>query len=543
MLELSPMFRLSLLFFFTSLVHANPTLFFNGKFSAQYTPHSQTASELLVENGKVVQLGNHLSVPYNTQRIDLKGKWVFPALTDAHIHLVESGGESRKLNLKNKSLNEILDLLSKTKGNRKTLVGFGWDQTYFPNQAFPTRLLLDKISHSHPIILFRIDGHAAWVNTLALKKSGLWGSSDKQLSNQILKDSKGIPTGIVLDDGLKALQVLMTPATGQEIQEDIRLLVQRALSLGITSIHDAGISKFELKALKDLLKKENIPFRFYEMVSASDRTALEDILKQGPEINTFDGRLNVRAVKLYLDGAMGSRGALFSQAYSDDPKTFGLQLLTEKELETLIRSIDKSGFQVAIHTIGSKANHLAISILEKVFGTQTRQKRPRLEHAQVLELADIDKMGQLGIIASMQPVHCASDSRWVIQRIGKDRARYSYAWRSLLKAQVPLAFGSDSPIEDLDPWPGLFAATQRKDFIPEERITLSEAFQAFTEGASYAAFQEQWSGSLNPGKWADFIVLEKNPLLLAPEELLASSIVATYFAGKKVYAPQTAPGR
>jgi predicted amidohydrolase YtcJ len=529
------MFRAYFFLLFSSLAYAKPTLFFNGNFFAEYKSHSKKGTQLLVEDGKVVQLGNNLLVPADTERVDLKGMWVFPALTDSHIHLVESGGESRKLNLKNKSLDEILALLKGKSLSGETIVGFGWDQTNFPGKAFPNRQSLDAISTSQPIILFRIDGHAAWVNTFALKQSGLWSSLDKQLEKQILKDPSGSPSGIVLDDGLKALQAIIAPADQEEIQRDIRSLVKRALSLGITSIHDAGISKSELAALKDLLRKEKIPFRFYEMLSASDKTSLEQSLKDGPEIDRFEGKLTIRTVKLYLDGAMGSRGALFSEPYSDDPKTVGLQLLSQEELETLIRKIDKSGFQVAIHAIGSKANHLAIKVLEKILGDRTRKKRPRLEHAQVLELSDIKKMGQLGIIASMQPVHCSSDSRWAIQRIGKKRARYAYAWRTVLNEKVPLAFGSDSPIEDLSPWPGVLAAIDRGLFFPEEEIARSEAFQSFTEGASYAAFQDEWLGSLSKGKWADFILLDRNPLLIAPKDLPSLSIISTYFAGKKVY--------
>ncbi|MFM8269376.1 MAG: amidohydrolase, partial [Pseudomonadota bacterium] len=265
--------------------------------------------------------------------------------------------------------------------------------------------------------------------------------------------------------------------------------------------------------------------------------------EHGTQDLLLDSRLSLRAVKIYLDGALGSRGALLDSPYDDSPKNQGIQIWKESEFEELVRLIDSHGFQVAVHAIGNRANEIAVRVFEKVWGEKTKLKRPRIEHAQVLSEDLIRKMGKLGIIASMQPVHCSSDSSWVVDRIGKKRARFSYPWRTLLDTQVPLAFGTDSPIEDFTPWPGLFSSISRRSlnlsdanaFFPEEKINLKEALLAFSQGAAYASFQETMLGSLEPGKWADFFVSDKNLRELLPEELLKQEVQATYFSGRLVY--------
>ena len=517
--------KLNFLAFFACITSfAEPILFFNGKIVPTFSKNTYF-SQLLVENGKVIQIGNQLPVSKRVRRHDLKGKWVFPALTDSHVHLFSTGKEKKQLNLKGKSLPEIRELLKTALDKKpKLLVGFGWDQNLWPNKKFPEIDFLDSLSKKIPIILFRIDGHAAWTNTVGLIRSGL------------LKVSKtaGLPKGIVVDLGLEKLQRLIPDSSDREMKDEIKTVVQEALRQGVTSIHDAGITKKEFELLKATIEKENLPFRFYEMASSSTPEELEHFLKIGPQKNLLDSRLTLRTVKVYLDGALGSRGALFEEPYDDAPETKGIQIWKEKELEHLVRKIDSQGFQVAVHAIGSRANEMAVSLFEKLWGKNTALKRPRIEHAQILTDGLIQKMGKLRIIASMQPVHCSSDSPWVIERIGKKRAQTAYPWRSLLKAKAPLAFGTDSPIEAFTPWPGLFSSITRT-FVPEESISLSEAFDAFTQGAAYSSFQENYLGSLEPGKWADFILVESNLLELRPEEILKQEVLETFFAGTEVY--------
>lgn len=496
---------------------AQSTLFFNANIISSFSSLENPTRELLVRDSKVVKIGNRLEVPSETVRVDLQGKWVFPALADSHVHLLSTGHEKTQLNLRGKSLEEIRELLVQSLAKKpRILVGFGWDQNLWPNKSMPQIKFLDSISKDIPLILFRVDGHAAWANSIALEKAGL---KKKE---------------VVVDLGLEQLQKLIPNSTQKEMEEEIKSVVKEALKNGVTSLHDAGISKREFDVLKRTIKKENLPFRFYEMASSANRKELEQILKNGPQDGLLDSRLSLRTVKVYLDGALGSRGALFDNPYEDDPKNRGIQIWKEDELEELVRMIDRHGFQVAVHAIGSRANEIAIHVFEKVWGKNTKIKRPRIEHAQVLSENLINKIGQLGIVASMQPVHCSSDSSWVIDRIGKSRARFSYPWRSLLKAKAPLAFGTDSPIEDFTPWPGLFSSVTRH-FFPEEAISLREALLAFTEGAAYSSFQEASLGSLEPGKWADFFVLDKNLMELEPEEILKQEVQATYFGGTRVY--------
>ncbi|NBT59920.1 hypothetical protein EBT16_14180, partial [bacterium] len=326
---------------------AQPLFFFNGKIVSSYSNGANVSSELLVENGKVVRLGNKLSLPKDVLKKDLRGKWVFPALTDAHAHLLSTGREKKQLNLRGLSLpaiqQSILNALSK---KPEMIVGFGWDQNLWPGKSFPQIDFLDSLTQTVPVVLFRIDGHAAWANTLALKRAGLMD----------LQNPKGIPKGVVVDVGLEKLESIIPPSTDLELREEIKSVVNYGLSRGFTSLHDAGISSREFAVLKDTILRDQIPFRFYEMASASDRKLLESVLKAGPQVNLLDSRLHLRAVKIYLDGALGSRGALFEAPYEDQPHQKGIQIRTEKELEELIRLSDQSGFQVAVHAIGTKAN-------------------------------------------------------------------------------------------------------------------------------------------------------------------------------------------
>lgn len=510
-------------------------LFFNGNIIHSVETPNVTAHQLHVENGKVVSVGQSLEVPQNTLKKDLKGRWVIPAFTDSHAHLLETGEEGLGLDLKNKSLLEIRKLVERELKNSPRpaiITGFGWDQSLWPEAKFPHRKFLDEISSEIPIILFRIDGHAAWANTVALRKAQLLENLKTE------EDQKSV----VVDVGLDKLQALLPPLSDQEIENRIQRTVTKALSLGITGIHDPGIGLREYEVLKDLIRRKNLPFRFYEMASAQSELDLESFLKRGTQVDLFEGRLTLRTVKLYLDGALGSRGALLEKPYEDSPTETGLQLLEESKLESLIKKIDRHGFQVAIHAIGPRANRIALSALEKSLGKRTRKARPRIEHAQILDENSIAQMGRLGVIAAMQPIHCTSDSRWIFERIGKSRARFAYPWKSLLRAQTLLAFGSDSPIESLNPWKGLFAATTRRAhpkshaaFFPEETLSLNEALNAYTQGAAFAAFQENQAGSLTPGKWADFQVLTHNPFRLKPSELFEETPQATYFSGQLVY--------
>ena len=381
------------------------------------------------------------------------------------------------------------------------------------------------------------------MNTFALRASHLWDKKEDPQGGKIVRDAKGEPTGMLIDTAMKELPALAGPTSDAQTEQYISAAIEKALSIGITSIHDAAATPHQVEAIRRLLKQGHLGFRFYEMLHTDDPHEFSAMLEHGIETNAENGRLTVRAVKLYADGAMGSRGAAFEEPYSDDPGNRGLLHSSEEELEKEMRQIDANGFQVAVHAIGSLGNQVTIDALEKTLGSKIREKRPRLEHAQVLTKAQIRRIAKLGIIASMQPIHCTSDMKWIVQRIGPKRARYSYAWRSLLNAKVPLAFGSDAPVDDLNPWHGLFAAftRQTKDFkpaggfYPQERITLREAYRAYTTGAAFAGFSENELGSLEKGKWADFIIVAKDPFKVSPRKLRDMHVEETYVGGEKAW--------
>jgi predicted amidohydrolase YtcJ len=542
--------KLSLIFLFIcSLAFSKTIHYTNAKILTDFTKKDVFASELLVADGKITHIGTELSAPEGTPKVDLEGRYILPALTDAHAHLIDIGKEKFEVDLRgSRSPEEVVRkvraFLKKEKPKKGSLIsGNGWDQSDWPGKSFPHRTLLDQISNTQPIVLYRVDGHAAWTNTKALQLSGIWEKREDPKGGKVIRDKRNEPTGILIDEAMNPLGSLRWELTPNEIERFVKVAVERALSLGIVSIHDAGLAPEHVGILRKMLVDKKLSFRFYEMLSAGDDKALEKALNAGPIIDAENDRLTVRTVKLYADGAMGSRGAAFDLPYNDDAANSGLLMMTSEEMEKAFRRIDSKGFQIAVHAIGSKANRLVIDALQKALGSDIAKKRPRLEHAQVLTKEDIDRIGKLGIIASMQPIHATSDMKWVVDRIGKERARYSYAWKSLLKTGSPLAFGSDAPVEALNPWPGLYAAVTRKNaeqkpegaFFPEERVSLPDAFRAFTEGAAFAAFQESKMGSLTPGKWADFIALSKNPFQGESKELLTVQVEATYLAGEKVW--------
>jgi len=510
---------LSLFWWILSLPSQAETTHFKGgriltHFSSEY---EEVVSELVVSNGKVIAAGKNLTPPRNAVTVDLKNDWVMPALSDSHVHLLETGSLSDRIDLRGKSVTEIQKSLTESiKRNplMSVVVGFGWDQTLWNPAQYPKKTDLDIVSSTLPIILFRVDGHAAWVNSLALKRAQLSGE------------------GIIIDKHLNKIEALIPEKSIQEKRTAFEAVVKRALSLGITSLHDAGISNKDYLILKDWVRDTLPPIRLFEMASSQNKSELEKVLSMGPEKNLFSDRLHRRTVKIYLDGALGSRGALLEFPYSDDPSRSGIQMISEKELEALIRKADNSGFQVAVHAIGDKANRLALESFRKIWGKNTKLKRPRLEHAQVLSKKLISEISLLGIIASIQPVHFESDQRWYKERLGEERSSFAYAWKPLSEAGAILSFGSDSPIEDLNPSPGIQSALSRG-------LNIYQVFDGFTHGATYASFQEDTLGRLLPGFWADFVVLKENPLrsILQSHDKKGFSdlIQATYFSGKKVF--------
>jgi predicted amidohydrolase YtcJ len=361
------------------------------------------------------------------------------------------------------------------------------------------------------------------------------------MGGKILRDAQGEATGILIDRAQGLVSSKIPPPTDEQIRQRLRAAALECARLGMTSVHDAGISAQVLRAYRQLVAAKLLPVRVYAMIGG-EGPLWEEYLRKGPERGDF---LTVRSIKLVADGAMGSRGAAFWQPYSDDPGNAGLLILKQETIERVSRQAAARGFQVATHAIGDRANRVALDAYGAVLG-ENNDKRFRIEHAQAISLPDFEKFRRFGVIASMQSTHATSDMRWAVKRMGPDRLMGAYAWRRMLAAGVKFANGSDFPVEDPNPFYGLFAAVTRQDqkgfpaggWMPDQRLTRAEALHSFTLGGAYAAFEEQEKGSLEPGKLADFLVLERDLMTVPELEIPTIRVRMTVLGGRTVFGAQ-----
>jgi len=399
------------------------------------------------------------------------------------------------------------------------------------------------VSGDHPVYLTRVDGHAGWANTRALQAAGLTAATADPDGGRILRDAAGAPTGILVD-AAQRLVAARIPEPAREVRK--RRLhggLVAAAEAGLTSVHDAGVTLDTIPLYKELLAEGRLPVRAYVMLRGPVEF-LEHADTLQPEIGLGDGRLTVRAIKVVSDGALGSRGALLLEPYSDEPSTRGLLTVDRDAFPKLLEAALRRGFQVATHAIGDAANRFVLDGYEKVFaaGGGARQ-RFRVEHAQVLALSDVPRFKALDVIPSMQPTHCTSDMYWAEARVGPQRAQGAYLWKTFLDQGVPIAGGSDAPVEKIAVLPGIYAAVTRQDakgwppggWHPEQRVTLREAIEMFTRGAAFAAFEEADRGTIEVGKRADFTVLSRDITALPPADILKTDIVMTIVGGEVAY--------
>ena len=480
--------------------------------------------------------------------LDLKGRAVLPAFTDAHAHLLRIGLRHLQLDLsgcaaKGEALRAVA-ARARARPPGQLIRGFGWDQTAWGEDAFPTRQDLDAVAAAHPVYLERVDAHAVWVNSRLLKTAGVTAATPDPPGGAILRDARGDPTGTLLDRARE----LVTPHLPDwtEAEKTTALLEAAAAChrVGITSLHDAAVSAPTLDLLHRLSGERRLRLRVYAMLHGEE--AVEGALPLGPQVGLYDGFLTVRAVKLFVDGALGSRGAALLTPYRDAPGEAGLLLMDEEAIAQAASRALSHGFQVCAHAIGDRANRETLRAYHRLREAfpEVAGARLRVEHAQVVHPADLTAFGDLPLIVSIQPTHATTDMRWAEARLGPERLPGAYAWRSLLKAGAVLAGGSDAPIEPLGPLAGVYAAVTRQDaagnpaggFRREERLTVREALDLYTRGAAYAAFEEGERGSLRPGALADLVVLSADPLRAAPKELLEITVDYTILDGAVVYA-------
>jgi predicted amidohydrolase YtcJ len=506
---------------------------------------------IAVRGGRIAALGTDAElralVGPSTRRVDLRGALVLPGLTDAHVHVEGLGTARESLDLVGAStLDEALARVAaaaRKLGPGEWLLGRGWDQNDWPGQKFPGAADLDRVSGDHPVYLTRVDGHAGWANTRALQAAGLTAATADPDGGRILRDAAGAPTGILVDAAQRLVSARI-PAPPRDVRK--RRLhggLVAAAEAGLTSVHDAGVTLDTVPLYKELLAEGHMPIRAYVMLRGPAEF-LEHADSLQPEIGLGDGRLTVRAIKVVSDGALGSRGALLLEPYSDEPSTRGLLTVDRDAFPRLLEAAVRRGFQVATHAIGDAANRFVLDGYEKAFaaGGGARQ-RFRVEHAQVLALSDVPRFKALDVIPSMQPTHCTSDMYWAEARVGPQRAQGAYLWKTFLEQGVPIAGGSDAPVEKIDVLPGIYAAVTRQDakgwppggWHPGQRVTLREAIEMFARGAAFAAFEEADRGTIEVGKRADFTVLDRDITALPPAEILKTNVKMTIVGGEVAY--------
>ncbi|KRG39641.1 amidohydrolase [Stenotrophomonas pictorum JCM 9942] len=505
------------------------------------------------DTGRVLDVGSAdalLQLYPQAPRIDLGEATVVPGLIDAHAHLVYLGNTLSQADLSGaKSRAEVVERLKafeKTLAPGEWLLGRGWDQNRWDNTDFPTVADLDAAFPQRPVYLDRVDGHAGWVNSAALRIAEEGGKSlagDWQpAGGRIVRDAAGKPTGVLVD-GAAALVSAHIPALDEAAREKrLHAALQEAVRNGLTGVHDMGVSREDLALMKRLADQGRLPLRI-DAYADGNQAALDDLCRSGLYQHA-GGRLQMRGVKLFMDGALGSRGAALLADYSDDPHNHGLLMTSPADFELAVRKADGCKVQVATHAIGDRGNRIVLDTYEKVLGARKGDDhRWRVEHAQVVALEDIARFAPLGVVASMQPTHATSDMGWAEQRVGPERIKGAYAWQRYLHSGARLALGSDFPVEQVDPRLGLYAAVTRQDrdgqppggWQPEQRLSAAEALRGFTRDAAWAGHDEAEVGTLKRGLRADFVVLDRDPLTVAAGELDELKVLSTWVDGEPVY--------
>ncbi len=507
------------------------------------------------DQGKVVQVLRGSSagvvVPID-RRVDVGGRALLPGLIDAHGHVMALGLAALQLDLVGTSsvadLQQRLRSYSALRANHAWIVGRGWNQELWTDSRFPTAADLDVIVAERPVTLERIDGHALVVNSAALRAAGITAATKDPVGGKIERDGNGNPTGLLVDAAMELVSSKVPPPSEQTMAQALAKAQEILLATGITATADMGTSVADWAAMNQAGRTGRLNLRI--MAYSSGVGPIATIAPTGPSNWLFSDRLRLVGVKLYSDGALGSRGAYLKQPYADQPETRGLRFLTDEELRAQADQAASKGLQLAIHAIGDAADAQVISAYEELSRKYGKDRRWRIEHFQIADPADIPHLAPAGIIASMQPTHQTSDRLMAEKRLGPDRLAGAYAWQSVIKSGARIAFGSDFPVESPNPFPGLAAAISRQDvnglppggWMPEQRVSFEQALSGFTRDAAYAGFAEQKIGSLEPGKWADFVIVDRDISEADAMAIAQTQVLETWVAGKKVWSATKAGG-
>ena len=477
--------------------------------------------------------------------IDGSGKTLIPGLIDAHGHVGSYGLSLLRVDLvgalsESEAADRVLEFAD-SNPELNWILGRGWNQVLWEEGEFPNAKSLDDLIDDRPVWLTRVDGHAGWANSEALELAGITQGTADPVGGQIIRDKDGTATGVLIDTAMNFVSSKVPKPTIEDEKIALATAMQALAGYGLTSVHDAGINSQTVKAYKELATKSPLTIRINAMLSASD-PLYQDRLAEGL-FSSEDQTLVINSVKIVSDGALGSRGAALLEEYTDDPGNIGLLRYNDERLEYLMRVAMNSNFQVNTHAIGDSANLKVLDNYERLIReTGSRSMRHRIEHAQILRYEDIERFNNLGVIPSMQSIHATSDKNMAQDRLGEVRIQGAYAWRKLLDTGARIANGSDFPVESPNPFWGLHAAVTRQDrngeprdgWFPEERMTLVEAFASYTIDAAYAGHQEDFIGTLEAGKKADFIILDRDIFNVPASEIWETQVTETWVNGIRV---------
>lgn len=511
------------------------------------------ATAVLVVNGRIQAVGGDEAVraaaPRDVAAVDLAGKAVVPGFIDSHLHLLSFGMHLQRLDLA--LVGSLAELVRRVAERHRALpagdwlIGRGWDQDLFAEKRYPTRQDLDAVVPDRPVALTRACGHVMVVNSEALRRAGLTAGTPDPDGGKIDRDAAGEPTGVLRELAMGLVGRFIPKPSAKELEPALRAAVGRALAAGVTGVHSDDCGAFGFDTVLDLYRRnlgpEGLPFRVSMDVS---NDVISDLLATDLRTGSGDEHVRIGAVKMFADGSLGASTAALSEPYSDNPSSRGIPVVTPEQMRENVVRAHRAGMQVAIHAIGDLAIGMALDAYEAALAAAPRlNHRHRIIHCQIMRPEHFERFAKLGVVADIQPKFITTDMRWAERRVGPERARTSYAWRTFLERGVHCAGGSDCPVEPLDPLLGLYSAVTREDldgrpeggWLPEERLTGEEALRLFTLGGAYAAFDEQDKGSIEPGKLGDLVVLDRDPTAVPGEAIKDLQVEMTVVGGRVAF--------
>jgi len=518
-----------------------------GKQGSPKLPANGRAQALAVSGGNIIAAGTNQEIQKlkgpKTQVVDLGGHFVMPGFNDAHVHLGSGGFEKLNVDLVgSKSLDDMKQRIAarvKTAGSSEWIVGRGWDHTLWAEQKTPTKADIDSVTNDHPAIFNRVDGHIAIANSAALKAAGITSQSPDPHGGKIDRDGKSEPTGILRETAMGLVGERIPPPSTAQRRRAAELALADAAQHGITSAQDNSDWE-DFLTYEQMEKEGKLTLRIAEWLPFD--APVEQLVKMRQHHSQDDPMLHTTMLKGFMDGSLGSRTAAMLAPYTDDPKNSGIPRYEQDKLNAMAAERAQHDFQIGFHAIGDRGARMALDAFTYAIQKSNKKNlRFRIEHDQVIAPDDFKKFKDLGVIASVQPNHLLTDMNWAESHLGPERAKHSYPWKEFEENGIPMAFGTDYPVEPITPFRGLYAAVTRKneagtkEYYPEQKLTIDNAIYAYTTGAAYAEFDEEKKGRLSPGMLADFVVLDRDITKVPPPEILKTRVLRTVVGGKTVY--------